>query len=51
MHIYDISLTNYVDMPMWPGEPGIEMLPVKEMEKGARSNVSRLTMSTHIGTH
>lgn len=51
MHIYDISLTNYVDMPMWPGEPGIEMQPVKEIEKGARSNVSRLTMSTHIGTH
>jgi arylformamidase len=38
-------------MPIWPGEPGIEMVPVKEIEKGARSNVSRLTMSTHTGTH
>jgi arylformamidase len=38
-------------MPIWPGEPGIEMIPVKEIEKGARSNVLQLTMSTHTGTH
>jgi len=51
MRIYDISLTTCAAMPIWPGEPGIEMIPVKEIEKGARSNVLRLTMSTHTGTH
>ena len=42
MRIYDISLTTCAAMPIWPGEPGIEMMLVKEID--IRSLIFRLTM-------
>jgi hypothetical protein len=42
LRIYDISLTTCAAMPIWPGEPGIEMMLVKEID--IRSLIFRLTM-------
>jgi hypothetical protein len=41
LRIYDISLTTCAAMPIWPGEPVIEMIPVEEIE--IRSPIFKLT--------
>ena len=51
MAIYDITLPLRPGMTIWPGHPEFENTPVSEIAKGKRSNVSRLVMSTHTGTH
>jgi arylformamidase len=51
MHIYDISLTISPSLPVWPGHPGIVLERFEKMEEGAHSNVSRLAMTVHSGTH
>jgi arylformamidase len=38
-------------MPAYPGNPEFEVQPVKRIAEGASSNVSRLVMGTHTGTH
>jgi arylformamidase len=35
----------------YPGNPELELQPVKRIAEGASSNVSRLVMGTHTGTH
>jgi arylformamidase len=49
--IYDISLTVTPGMTVWPGDPQVQLERVSKMEEGASSNVSRLSMSVHTGTH
>jgi arylformamidase len=51
MQTYDISLTISPDMPIWPGQPEVELERVAKLEDGSNSNVSRLGMSVHTGTH
>ena len=51
MRIYDISLPIYAGMPLWPGDPGVVVERVNKMEEGAESNVSRLSLGVHTGTH
>jgi arylformamidase len=52
MHrIYDISVTVTAHMPVWPGDPPVELERVVKMEDGEDANVSRLRMSAHAGTH
>ncbi|MGD8555687.1 MAG: cyclase family protein [Anaerolineales bacterium] len=51
MRIYDISLAITPGMPVWPGDPGVELERVTEIAKGANSNTSRLTLGVHSGTH
>jgi arylformamidase len=51
MHIYDISLTISPSLPVWPGHPGIVLERFEKMEAGAHSNVSRIAMTVHSGTH
>jgi len=51
MRIYDISLTISPTMPVWPGDPAIELDRVESMDEGAHANVSRLCASVHTGTH
>ncbi|MGD8791022.1 MAG: cyclase family protein [Anaerolineae bacterium] len=38
-------------MPVWPGDPRVEIEPVARMDKGAGFNTSRLHLSSHTGTH
>ena len=51
MHIYDISLMLSPNMPTWPGDPSLVLERVKKIEEGSHSNVSRLELSVHTGTH
>jgi arylformamidase len=51
MTIYDISLTISPDLTTWPTHPKIEVARYRDIEKGDRSNVSRLNLSSHSSTH
>jgi arylformamidase len=49
--LLDVSVPLAVGMPAYPGNPEFELQPVKRMATGGSSNVSRLVMGTHTGTH
>jgi arylformamidase len=51
MKVHDISLTLRQRMPVYPGEPPPLLEPTSQMERGEPYNLSRLTVSTHTGTH
>ena len=51
MKIFDISLTISPSMPVWPGDPSIELELIDSIDHGAQANVSRLSAGVHIGTH
>jgi arylformamidase len=51
MRTYDISLTISPQLPTWPGDPSIVLERVEKIENGSNSNVSRLDMGVHAGTH
>jgi arylformamidase len=51
MKIHDISLTITPDLPVWPGDPAIQLERVSKMEEGEHNNVSQMAMSVHVGTH
>jgi arylformamidase len=51
MHIYDITLTLTPEMPVWPGDPAVELKQVAFIPKGDSCNISHLAMSVHAGTH
>lgn len=51
MHIYDISLTISPQIPTWPGDPKVVLERYAAIEKGSNSNISRIEMSVHTGTH
>jgi arylformamidase len=51
MHIYDITLTVSPSLPVWPGHPSIILERIQKIEDGAHSNVSRMAMTVHSGTH
>jgi arylformamidase len=51
MKIIDISLPLSGQVPIWPGNAGYGLEPVKRMASGDSSNVSKLVIGTHTGTH
>lgn len=51
MKIHDISVTLEPGIPVWPGNPGFELVRVNEIASGASSNVSRLALGCHTATH
>jgi arylformamidase len=51
MKIFDISLTISPSMPVWRGDPSIELEQIESMDQGAHANVSHLSAGVHIGTH
>jgi arylformamidase len=51
MRIHDISIGISPSLPVWPGNPGIELERMNKIEAGANSNVSRLALGVHTGTH
>lgn len=51
MKIYDITVPISADLPVYPGDPSIQLERVMSLEKGDIANVTRLCCSTHIGTH
>ncbi len=51
MKIHDISVTLEAGIPIWPGNPAFELVRVNDIDKGGSSNVSRLSLGCHTGTH
>lgn len=51
MHTYDITLALSPDLPVWPGDSSFALEQVEKIVDGAGANVSRVTMSVHMGTH
>jgi arylformamidase len=49
--LVDVSVLLAPDLATYPGNPPFELAPVKRVADGASSNVSRLTLGTHTGTH
>ena len=49
--LLDVSVPLAAGMPSYPGNPEFELQPVKRIADGASSNVSRLVLGTHTGTH
>lgn len=48
---YDITVPISTALPVYPGDPPIELERVMRLEQGDIANVTRLCCSTHIGTH
>jgi arylformamidase len=51
MKIFDITLTITPELPVWPGDPAVQLERVSKIEDGANANVSRVSMGVHTGTH
>jgi arylformamidase len=51
MKIYDLSLTISPELPVWPGDPSVQMSLLSSMEQGAHVNITQVTMCVHTGTH
>jgi arylformamidase len=49
--IHDISVPIRPDMPVYDGNPGVEVERVDAIDDGAPANVSRLSLGAHTGTH
>jgi arylformamidase len=51
MKIYDISVPISSALPTFPGDPPVRIEPVTRIARGDPANVSRITLSSHCGTH
>ena len=51
MKLYDITVPISPSLPTFPGDPPVKIEPVTRIEKGDAANVSRITMSSHCGSH
>ena len=51
MEVFDITVPIHKDMPVWPGDSGVEIKQVTKIEEGANANVSHLAFGVHTGTH
>ena len=49
--LLDVSVPLAQGLPTYPGNPPFELQAIKRIADGASSNVSRLTLGTHTGTH
>ncbi|HEY3883892.1 MAG TPA: cyclase family protein [Vicinamibacterales bacterium] len=49
--LIDVSVLLAPGVATYPGNPDFELAPVKRIADGASSNISRLTLGTHAGTH
>ena len=49
--IYDISQTLGPSLPVWPGDTSFQIQTTWEMNDNCPVQVSKLTLSTHSGTH
>jgi arylformamidase len=49
--LLDVSVPLRQGLPTYPNNPPFELHPIKRIADGGSSNVSRLVMGTHTGTH
>lgn len=51
MRVIDISVTVDGRLPVWPGDPPVEITPFLQLARGDAANASRLSCSVHTATH
>ena len=51
MTLYDATLSIHEKMLIFPGDPPFEKKAVSRIRNGDDYNLTRITMSTHLGTH
>jgi arylformamidase len=51
LKIYDITVALCEELPVFPGDPSVKIEPVTMLARGDSANVSRISISTHSGTH
>ena len=51
MTYIDISLPISNNLPVWPGDPQINLEKVSSMDEGDTCNVTLMNMGVHTGTH
>jgi arylformamidase len=51
MKLHDVTVAISNELPVYPGDPAIQITRVMSLEKGDIARVSHLSFSTHIGTH
>ena len=51
MALIDISLRIRPDMVVYEGDPGVQITPYKQLDRGDPANVCVLSMGSHTGTH
>lgn len=49
--LLDVSVPLAQGLPTYPGNPAFELQAIKRIADGGSSNVSRLVLGTHTGTH
>ena len=49
--LLDVSVPLSQATPTYPGNPPFQIEPIKRIADGASSNVSRMSLGTHTGTH
>ena len=47
----DISVTLRTDLPVWPGDPPVQLGPHARIASGDPVNVTQVNIVTHTGTH
>jgi arylformamidase len=51
MQIFDVSVHISPQMPIWPGDPPVQIERVASINKGDPANLTRLSLGAHTGTH
>ena len=51
MRIFDVSVHISPQMPVWPGDPPVQIERVASINKGDPANLTRLSLGAHTGTH
>jgi arylformamidase len=49
--IYDITIGISPDMPIYKGDPGVDVRSFKTIASGSSANVSEISFGVHSGTH
>jgi arylformamidase len=51
MLLYDVTRPLSPALPVYPGDPVVELTPIAQCAWGDGANVTRLVLSSHTGTH
>lgn len=51
MRIFDVSVPISPQMPVWPGDPPVQIERVESISEGDSANLTRLSLGAHTGTH
>jgi len=51
MLLYDVTRPLSSTLPVYPGDPVIELTPIAQCAWGDGANVTRIVLSSHTGTH